>query len=63
VLATKKRRMKIKNSEKTRTDALELWKIGYFLKKVTKILIFVLGEILALLMYLQFQEIVATDQR
>mgnify|MGYP003581154187 CR=1 FL=1 len=32
--------------------------IGYFIKKVIKILMFVLGGILALLMYLQFQEII-----
>lgn len=32
--------------------------IGYFIKKVVKILMFVLGGILALLMYLQFQDIV-----
>jgi uncharacterized membrane protein (Fun14 family) len=32
--------------------------IGYFIKKVIRILMFVLGGILALLMYLQFQDIV-----
>jgi uncharacterized membrane protein (Fun14 family) len=32
--------------------------IGYFIKKVIKILMFVLGGILALLIYLQFQEII-----
>jgi uncharacterized membrane protein (Fun14 family) len=32
--------------------------IGYFIKKVVKILMFVLGGILTLLMYLQFQDIV-----
>jgi uncharacterized membrane protein (Fun14 family) len=32
--------------------------VGYFIKKVIKILMLVLGGILALLMYLQFQEIV-----
>ena len=32
--------------------------IGYFIKKVIKIIMFVLGGILALLMYLQFQEII-----
>ena len=32
--------------------------IGYFIKKVIKILMFVLGGILALLMYLQFQNII-----
>jgi uncharacterized membrane protein (Fun14 family) len=32
--------------------------IGYFIKKVIKILMFILGGILALLMYLQSQEII-----
>ena len=32
--------------------------IGYFIKKVIKILMFVLGGILALLVYLQFQEVI-----
>ena len=32
--------------------------IGYFIKKVIKILMFVFGGILALLMYLQFQGII-----
>jgi uncharacterized membrane protein (Fun14 family) len=32
--------------------------IGYFIKKVIKILMFVFGGILALLMYLQLQEII-----
>jgi uncharacterized membrane protein (Fun14 family) len=32
--------------------------IGYFIKRIIKILMFVLGGILALLMYLQFQEII-----
>jgi uncharacterized membrane protein (Fun14 family) len=32
--------------------------IGYFIKKVIRILMFVLGGILTVLMYLQFQEII-----
>ena len=32
--------------------------IGYFIKRVIRILIFVLGRILALLMYLQFHDII-----
>jgi uncharacterized membrane protein (Fun14 family) len=32
--------------------------IGYFIKKIIKILMFVLGGFLALLTYLQFQEII-----
>lgn len=32
--------------------------IGYFIKKVIKILMFILGGILALLLYLQFQDII-----
>jgi uncharacterized membrane protein (Fun14 family) len=32
--------------------------IGYFIKKIVKILMFILGGVLALLAYLQFQEII-----
>jgi uncharacterized membrane protein (Fun14 family) len=37
--------------------------IGYFIKKVVKILMFVLGGILTLLLYLQFQEILDVNIR
>jgi uncharacterized membrane protein (Fun14 family) len=36
--------------------------IGYFIKKIIKILMFVLGGILALLMYLQYQGIINVDK-
>lgn len=35
--------------------------IGYFIKKIIKILMFVFGGVLALLMYLQSQEMISID--